>query len=164
VFFKKKCPNCGAKNSKDRMTCATCGASLYLGQDEGQVTKVPQEGKPTVMTPTQETQRAPEHTYPLQPIAKSAQRTATGFFDRIEERLRDKRIDELCAGLCAIGLHAQLAELGRPEEHVGARFGRAKSIGLIEIQGSPIRWVSVLKEESWGGNFQDRGLATSIST
>jgi hypothetical protein len=43
MFSKVKCPKCGAKNSKERMTCAECGASIYLGQDEGQLTEVPLE-------------------------------------------------------------------------------------------------------------------------
>ena len=35
MFFKRKCPHCGAKNPKERMTCAECGAPLALGQVEG---------------------------------------------------------------------------------------------------------------------------------
>ncbi len=30
MFFKKKCPNCGAKNPKDAPTCARCGAAFEL--------------------------------------------------------------------------------------------------------------------------------------
>ena len=40
MFFKKKCPNCGAKNDKERMTCIMCGAPFILGQVEGQVVNV----------------------------------------------------------------------------------------------------------------------------
>ncbi len=43
MFFKKKCPNCGAKNPKERMTCAECGAPLDLGHVESQVTEGPLE-------------------------------------------------------------------------------------------------------------------------
>ena len=43
MFFKVKCPNCGAKNSKERMTCETCGTPLALGQVKRQVTEVPLE-------------------------------------------------------------------------------------------------------------------------
>ena len=45
MFSKVKCPTCGAKNSKERITCAECGAPLDLGQDEGQLTQISTEGK-----------------------------------------------------------------------------------------------------------------------
>ena len=48
MFSKNKCPKCGAKNSKERMTCAECGAPLALGQLEGRVSEVPLEGKPNL--------------------------------------------------------------------------------------------------------------------
>jgi len=34
MLFKKKCSNCGAKNSKDAVTCATCGVPFELRQTE----------------------------------------------------------------------------------------------------------------------------------
>lgn len=43
MFFKVKCPNCGAKNSKERMTCAACGDSLVLGRVKNRTTEVPPE-------------------------------------------------------------------------------------------------------------------------
>jgi uncharacterized OB-fold protein len=39
MMFKKKCPICGAKNSKERMTCAECGAPLALQKTEEKVTE-----------------------------------------------------------------------------------------------------------------------------
>ena len=36
MFFGKKCSNCGAKNPKDAIACATCGVSFELRQTEGQ--------------------------------------------------------------------------------------------------------------------------------
>lgn len=39
MFSKVKCPNCGAKNSKERMTCAECGTPLALGRSEGPAAK-----------------------------------------------------------------------------------------------------------------------------
>ena len=36
MFFKKKCPICGAKNSQDATTCASCDAPFDLRQAEGQ--------------------------------------------------------------------------------------------------------------------------------
>jgi tetratricopeptide (TPR) repeat protein len=37
MFFKKKCPICGAKNSQDATTCASCDAPFELRQVEGQI-------------------------------------------------------------------------------------------------------------------------------
>ena len=48
MFFKKKCPICGAKNNKERMTCIECGLPLTSGQIKGQLTEVLQEGKPAL--------------------------------------------------------------------------------------------------------------------
>ena len=36
MFFRKKCSNCGAKNPKDAIACATCGVPFELRQTEGQ--------------------------------------------------------------------------------------------------------------------------------
>lgn len=36
MFFRKKCPNCGAKNPKDATACAGCGAPFELKQTAGQ--------------------------------------------------------------------------------------------------------------------------------
>ena len=38
MFFKKKCPICGAKNSRDATTCVSCDAPFELRQAEGQIT------------------------------------------------------------------------------------------------------------------------------
>jgi uncharacterized OB-fold protein len=40
MFSKVKCPNCGAKNSKERMTCVECGTSLASEQVERQLPTV----------------------------------------------------------------------------------------------------------------------------
>jgi len=36
MFFRKKCSNCGAKNPKDAIACATCGVPFELRQTEAQ--------------------------------------------------------------------------------------------------------------------------------
>ena len=53
----------------------------------------------------------------------------------------------MCTSLCEIGLNARIAELGLPEEDIGKNEGitHGKSLGLIEVQDSPIRWVNILK-------------------
>ena len=66
-----------------------------------------------------------------------------GFFNNIKETLRDKTRDKVCTRLCAIGVESRMAERGRSEEHIGARVIGA-SLGLIEIQDSPICWVNVV--------------------
>jgi len=45
MFFKKKCPNCGAKNDKERTVCVECGAPFALGWVEGRVAQVSTEGE-----------------------------------------------------------------------------------------------------------------------
>ena len=64
-----------------------------------------------------------------------------GFF-------RNKTRDKVCARLCAIGLDAIVVDRGRPEENIGEEgwvFGEnEKSLGLIEVRDSPIRWVNLL--------------------
>ncbi|MBU2534624.1 MAG: tetratricopeptide repeat protein [Chloroflexota bacterium] len=34
MLFNKKCPNCGARNPKDAISCATCGVPFELKQTE----------------------------------------------------------------------------------------------------------------------------------
>ena len=52
-----------------------------------------------------------------------------------------KKPEQLCSSLCAIGVHAQLAERGRSEEQYFG-IGSYKSLGLIDIAQSPIGWVN----------------------
>ena len=37
MFFRKKCPNCAAKNPTDATNCASCGAPFELRQAAGQI-------------------------------------------------------------------------------------------------------------------------------
>ena len=59
------------------------------------------------------------------------------------EKFRDKTRDSLCADLRALGINAQMSERGRSVEKVGKSW-RGRSLGLIEVQDSPIRWVNVV--------------------
>lgn len=43
MFFKKKCPSCGARAPRERLTCAECGAALDSRQTETPVTGLPLE-------------------------------------------------------------------------------------------------------------------------
>lgn len=67
----------------------------------------------------------------------------------VSKNIDRRTLHRIYTGLRAIGLDAQKVERGRPEEHIGEDW-KGKSQGLIEIQGSPIRWVNVLKEETSG--------------
>lgn len=90
--------------------------------------------------------------------------------------------DKAYACLCGIGLDARMAEKGRPEEHIarpkggigayllsclsGSTWG-GKSLGLIEIQGSPIRWVNMVKGitgDAGGRAFYGNALLIPDST
>ena len=59
-----------------------------------------------------------------------------------KEALRDKAREKIYSGLCAIGIPARLAEKGRPEEAFGK--GQGKSLGLIDIEEGPVRWINIL--------------------
>ncbi len=72
------------------------------------------------------------------------------FLRSVTEQLRDKTRDEVCEHLCALELDARMAERGRPEEHI--TLGKGKTLGLIEIRDSPIRWVNVVKWKRGGGS------------
>ncbi len=67
----------------------------------------------------------------------------------------------LCASLNGLGLNAQTAERGRPEETIGEAW-MGKSQGLIEIQDSPIHWVNVLKKEGGGGEHGSPDTYTNV--
>ncbi len=62
------------------------------------------------------------------------------FFHAVKEILRDKGKDKLCTSLRDMGLDAQMAEQGRPEEHAVGRLSwwwTKNSMGTIEIHGGP---------------------------
>ena len=75
------------------------------------------------------------------------------FFDTLKEKLRNKSRDNVCVYLCSIGLDARMVERGRPEE----RIGEGRSLGLIEIRGSPIRWVNLIGQVSYSGPITGGG-------
>jgi len=50
MMFKKKCPVCGAKNSKERTACIECGAPLASEQVKGQLSRVSTEAEAQVKT------------------------------------------------------------------------------------------------------------------
>jgi len=74
-----------------------------------------------------------------------------GLFGRISDRinwiignLRDRTRYRLCTHLGTLGLNVQISERGLPEEGIsGGLIGT--SIGLIEVQDSPIQWINMLE-------------------
>jgi hypothetical protein len=66
------------------------------------------------------------------------------IIDRMIGRPRDKTRHRLCTHLRTMGLNVQVSERGLHEEGIsGGLMG--SSIGLIEVQESPIRWVNMLE-------------------
>ena len=65
---------------------------------------------------------------------------------------RDKSRDKICAGLQSLGVDAQMAVQGRPEEDSGEG-----SLGIIDIADGPIRWVNVRRVTTSGGGYMDGG-------
>jgi len=53
---------------------------------------------------------------------------------------------EVYAGLCSMGLDARMVERGRIDENIVKPKGN-ESLGLIEIQGSPICRINMLREK-----------------
>jgi len=72
-------------------------------------------------------------------------------------KMRDETRYNLCDALCAIELDARTVVRGQPEEDI---FGGLKgdSLGLIEVQKSPIQWVNVLKHP------ESRYMAATVYT
>lgn len=70
-----------------------------------------------------------------------------GFSVHQETKQPNGLVLNMRSNLYAIGVDAHMVERGRPEEHIhGSSKGR--SMGLIEIRHSPIRWVNVLRYQA----------------
>ena len=78
------------------------------------------------------------------------------YWEKVKDRLQDTEMDDICAELQALGIDAQMAERGRPEEKIGGEDNRnldefclrGISLGLIDIPEGPIRWVNIRDEHS----------------
>lgn len=68
----------------------------------------------------------------------------TGLWNRLKDKMRDHSREELCDLLNGIGVPAKLADPGRPEEKLTTDHG--ESLGVIDLDGSPIRWVVVKRD------------------
>ncbi len=79
----------------------------------------------------------------------------------VRRRMSRRMRGNLCASLNSLGLNAQMAEQGKPEEHIGEDW-MGKSQGLIEIQDGPIRRVNVLKEKGTGGEHGSPDTYTNV--
>lgn len=66
------------------------------------------------------------------------------IFDIIIGKPQNRTRQRLCNHLRTIGLNVQMPERGLSEEGIsGGLLGT--SIGLLEVQGSPIRWINMLE-------------------
>ena len=63
-----------------------------------------------------------------------------------KERFRDKTRDTLAEALQTLGVPAEMAERGRPEESLGKRLF-CRSLGVIDIKEGPIAWVNTIKKD-----------------
>ena len=64
----------------------------------------------------------------------------------MKEKLRDKTRDDLNLALRSLGVDAEMAERGRPEEKVGKSLLR-RSLGLLDIRDGPISAINVIKQD-----------------
>ncbi len=64
----------------------------------------------------------------------------------MKERFRDKTRDNLAYGLNLLGVHAELAERGRPEENI-QKPAWMRSLGVIDLHEGPIRWINIVKRD-----------------
>ena len=65
----------------------------------------------------------------------------------MKETFRDKSRDELARALNSLGIRANLAERGRPEEKTEDSWYR-RSLGIIDIREGPVRWINILKKDA----------------
>lgn len=65
-----------------------------------------------------------------------------GLFKAIHQKLRDKTADKWCNHLLALGIPAEILR-GHPLQKVGA--SGAKSLGLVQVAGRNIGYVSVIR-------------------
>ena len=66
--------------------------------------------------------------------------------ERFHERWRDKTRDNIAKALNSLGLRAEMAERGRPEEEICKRTF-TRSIGVIDVAEGPFRWVNIVKQD-----------------
>jgi hypothetical protein len=62
------------------------------------------------------------------------------------ESLRDKSRDELTDGLKTLGIATEMPERGRSEEDI-QRSWVTRSLGVINIQAGPVRWINVIEQD-----------------
>jgi hypothetical protein len=65
----------------------------------------------------------------------------------MKEVFRDKSRDELARDLNSLGIRADLAERGRPEEKIENSWYQ-RSLGIIDIPDGSVRWVNILKKDA----------------
>jgi hypothetical protein len=65
----------------------------------------------------------------------------------MKEVFRDKSRDKLARDLNSVGIRADLAERGRPEEKIENSWYQ-RSLGIIDIPDGPVRWINILKKDA----------------
>jgi hypothetical protein len=80
-----------------------------------------------------------------------SRREDESWTDIFKEITRDHTRDDFCDGLRSLGIAADLAPRGRPEESIRSHRGQ-ESLGLIEIRSGSIAWVNIWREKSEDGS------------
>lgn len=72
---------------------------------------------------------------------------------------RDPTRDTVCDVLRGMGIDAQIAECGRPEENT-ERGPFCESLGMIDIAEGPIRWINVIRKRL--GHIREYNLKCGV--
>ena len=73
-------------------------------------------------------------------------KSISSWLSKISGRLKQSSRSELCEGLQSLGLRAEVAERGRPEERITSS---ERSVGVIDIHDSPIAWMNIVHMSWW---------------
>jgi len=107
MLFKKKCPICGAKNSKERMFCTECGAPLASEQVKKQLSYVSTEAEAQVKTVIEKEPRESVVEMDLEYLKHWQKTFNPNDFDAEHQ---------LCTHLVALGIQAEI--LGSHRHHL----------------------------------------------
>jgi len=69
------------------------------------------------------------------------------MISKMKEIFRDKSRDELARNLNSLGIRADLAERGRPEEKMENSWYQ-RSLGIIDLPEGSVRWINILKKDA----------------
>ena len=77
----------------------------------------------------------------------------------VRESMRDKSRDNLIQNLSQLGVKAKMLERKIVQEKIG-NVWNVRSLGVIEIDEGPIKWINVLKQDGGKNNPPDGDIST----